>query len=110
MAGKTYPIGSIIKIEDKMALVIGVRMIEEDNKLAKSYLIVPYPTGFTGWEHVRVVAASECEPVSEGYRSAAAEPFLAYMDNMDIASEVADARTINRCGEEVLQKITGGDR
>ena len=108
MATKTYPIGSVVQVKDLKALIIGVRMMEEKKKLVKSYLIVPYPTGYSGWEHVRVIPASEVTMISEGYRSPAADPYLNYMDLLDLAADQADTRTINNSLQVACEKYTRG--
>lgn len=110
MAERTFPVGSIIKTGDQMAMIIGTVFDEVEDRLVKSYIIVAYPIGFTGWEFLRQIPAADAVLVSEGYTSPAAEPFLHFMDNLDIASEMADAQTINTLLEEAMEKVFGGDR
>ena len=109
MAEKTFPIGSIIKTGEHMAIITGIFLDETDNKLVKSYVIAQYPSGYLGADYLRQIPAADAELVSEGYRPPAAEPFLNYMDRMEIAAEMADAETINRYVEEAQAKIFGGD-
>ena len=95
MGKKTLPVGSIVEIKGIKAMVTGIRFDEsEDGYLAKSYLIVPYPYGFSGSESCRLVRADETETVWESPRTAQAEAYLSYVDNMEIAAEKADAKTI----------------
>lgn len=109
MAGKTYPVGSVVKMNDWMGIVAGITTDETENRLVKSYILVPYPIGFTGTEYLRLVPAEETELISEGYRSQAAEPYLTYMDLIDEASEKADAQTIKKYMEESYRTVFGGD-
>lgn len=109
MADKTFPIGSIIKTGEHLGIITGITFDEIDNKLVKSYVIAQYPIGYTGVDYLRQIPATEAELISEGYRSPAAEPFLNYVDQLDIASEMADAETINRYVKEAQAKVFGGD-
>lgn len=109
MAEKTFPIGSIIKIGDQMAIVAGILFDEMEGRLVKSYVIAQYPIGFTGADQLRQVPAKEAQLVWEGYRSPAAEPFLNFMDRMDMACDLADAQAINDYLADAREKIFGGD-
>lgn len=109
MAGNTFPIGSIVKVGDQMAIVAGILFDEIDNRLVKSYVIAEYPIGYTGADNLRQIPAKDTELVWEGYRSPAAEPFLKYADGIDMASELADAQTINGYLEEAQKKLFEGE-
>ncbi len=109
MAEKTFPVGSIVKVGEHKAIVTGIIFDEIDDRLVKSYIIAAYPIGFTGAEYLRQIPASEAELIWEGYRSPAAKPFLNYMDRMDMASDLADAKTIYGYLEKAQKELFGGN-
>lgn len=94
MENKTYSVGSIVRVGEIKACIVGITFDEQDSNLIKSYMIVPYPTGYTGSESCRLVRAEEIELISEGYYSDMSNAFIHYIDQLELAANMEDAETI----------------
>ena len=57
------PIGSVIKTNGKLYLVLGQRLIELNNQMLFAYVIVGYPAGYLGIDHVYILPKTEVEEI-----------------------------------------------
>lgn len=86
MEEKTLPVGSIVKMKEYLALVVGAVINEtEDGSLVKMYKIVPYPSGYNNGSSVRLIEASKVTEVFEGYHAEFAEPYLKFLSIVEDA-------------------------
>lgn len=105
MEEKTLPVGSVVKMKEYMALVVGVVMKEtEKDDLVKMYKIVPYPSGYNDASSVRLIEASKVQPVFEGYHSELAEPYLEYVSHIETAVKKFGASVVKE-GLKELQEM-----
>lgn len=105
MEEKTLPVGSVVKMKEHMALVVGVIMKEtEKEDLIKMYKIVPYPSGYNDGSSVRLIEASKVQTVFEGYHSEFAEPYLKYVSRIETAVKQFGASAVKE-GLKELQEM-----
>ena len=87
MSKNTYPVGSVVKIGDVKALIVGIYFQEIDGKYIKSYKVISCPAGYLKEDSIRTVPAEQTELVSAGYRGKHTDDYLKYMDTMDTISQ-----------------------
>lgn len=62
-----YSLGTVVKIEDATALIVGYGFEEKNDRLVPYYQIVPYPTGYRG--SIKQAGISDVKIIEEGYHS-----------------------------------------
>lgn len=63
-----YGIGTLLEIEQTLQLVVGYRMLNENDHLSLRYLVIPYPLGFMSLDSLALVQDNPgYKVVSEGY-------------------------------------------
>ena len=94
MAEKTYPVGSIVKIGDAKAIIVGISFQETGDKYCKFYQVIKYPVGYLNERSIRSFPAEQVELVSAGYRGSHTDSYLKYMDDMDTISQHVSSTVI----------------
>ena len=106
MKEKTLPVGSVVKMKEYMALIVGVVIKEtENNDLVKMYKIVPYPSGYNDGSSVRLIEASKVQAVFEGYQSEFAEPYLKYVSRIEAAVKEFGASAVKEGLKELQEEM-----
>ena len=72
------PIGSIIRVKDRTAVVVGFTNSKEE-KASLKYLVVPYPAGYLIRESLRTASVEDAELLHEGYKNSLSEDFIEYL-------------------------------
>lgn len=78
----TLPLGSIIRINDKSAVIAGYEWYDRDGKSAFSYRIVPFPLGITKPDSLKSVPAEDVEMISPGYQTEFSEHYCTFLDKV----------------------------
>ena len=77
---KLLPLGSVIKVHDQKAFIIGYNSAEKEGATALGYFIAVYPIGFTSLEKTWFIPHDyEFEVISEGYTNEAFEKVVTNM-------------------------------
>ena len=84
------PIGSILEVTGKRAVVIGYSFDDKNNSFTASYIICGYPIGFVTIEQLGLVPVdAEMEVIFEGFRD---ERFYSFIKNklqiLDLAKDI----------------------
>lgn len=108
MEKKTFPVGSIVKIKETRAMVTGIRFVEIDGYMMKSYLVVSYPCGYIGEESCRVVRADEAELIWEAPCTEKSGAYLRYIETMEIVAQKVDAKTLRNHFSQISKKRLEG--
>ena len=82
MGRKMCSIGSVIKSNNALCLVVGIKYVEQANKYIKKYLVVTYPLGYIDSNSIRVLEESEFDVVELGYDSSDKSVFNQYYVGM----------------------------
>lgn len=109
MHKKTLPIGSIIRVADKEAMIAGYTFLEKDGHMANHYLIVPFPVGFTDEDSYRTLDADRVQLISEGYASEASGMITKFIDDMMSVSDQIPYAEMMRYMEEAGSGIEEGE-
>lgn len=107
MGNNTYPVGSVVKADEGTYLVVGIKFYEQDNRLVKHYMVVPFPAGQFDDQSLKAVKADCAELIREGYKNDVSEALLGYYDKIDKLSEEHDAETLKQAfkdAEEIVKE------
>ena len=109
MGRKMCSIGSVIKSNNALCLVVGIKYVEQANKYIKKYLVVTYPLGYIDSNSIRVLEESEFDVVELGYDSSDKSVFNQYyVGMMDTLIEKTDSKTIKETIEKANTMIREG--
>lgn len=109
MAKTTLPVGSVVETGHGKALIVGCTFTEKNDKMKKTYMIVPYPAGYAGEDSLRLIEAENVQLVSDGYHGMLCEAYTKYMDVLEAAADMTDAATFKREMEKVERRLGVGE-
>lgn len=90
-----FPIGTIIKMQEKKFCIIGYSCAKKEEKTQGGYFIVPYPLGYIDAEKSFFVsAASPVEVISYGYQSKTSKELVKLLGiYYGVAQEIGEEKT-----------------
>lgn len=104
-----YPTGSVIKVREKLALIVGYDFAELEDKLRLHYLLVPYPTGFGKMEEVRLLPAQDAELMIPGFHTDVFAVLAQYFSQIDALAQTMPAAQMRACLKQAREILrTGG--
>ena len=98
-------IGSVVRFEDSIFLVVGMRHFKEGNTCVLKYIIVPYPAGFLDFNSLLVVEASSVKVIREGRQTAISDKFIDYIMKMDSICNEYSLDTIKGTFSELFKRF-----
>lgn len=86
------PLGTVIQIRDRKALIIGYSSVTKENTSVTGYFIVSYPLGFTNIDKVVFIPHdTSFNVLAEGYSSPASERLLHTLSRtLEAAASISD--------------------
>lgn len=88
---KLAPIGSIVRVQDVLLVVVGHRMARDENNVGMCYMLVPYPLGFVTVSSLSLTPVSKIdEVVEEGLHTSEGDEYLASMEELMAQAEGLD--------------------
>lgn len=66
---KKVRLGSILKVREKLGLVIGFQNVKYAEQMKVCCMVVPYPYGYISEDYIKRIPVEEAEILEEGYRS-----------------------------------------
>lgn len=106
---KLLPIGSVLQVKGKKAIILGYRFDDENNKFTTSYVICGYPLGFLTMEQLGLVSVdADMEVVFEGYRN---ELFYSFIRNKQELHDLATTMLVSEWNDhlEQIEESIGGE-
>ena len=83
MDKKTWPIGTIVKVREQLAMVTGYSFSNYEGHMANHYILLPFPTGYMDPDSFITVYPDEIELVSKGYETKASNYITNYIDKVN---------------------------
>lgn len=99
MEYKTLPLGTVIRINDAKAIIVGYDFDESDNKLSREYVVLPYPKGYSNPNDLKIVSGDDFEVIQRGYENEYSHAAALYIDGIEHFSEQMTA-------DELMQAIS----
>lgn len=101
---KILPIGSVIKLKDRKAMIAGYDYCAIKEKLTLCYLLLPYPEGYTEVTDVRIIRAEGVEVEKTGYQSDAFFLVERYFENICTVAESVPATELLAAMDEAEKR------
>lgn len=80
MDGNKITLGTVLKVQNKLGMVVGIHYVERQDHIMPCYAVVPWPSGYVADEQMLYVPLQEAEVISEGYHSPYSEAVSKYME------------------------------
>lgn len=99
MEFKTLSIGSIIRYQNEIYMIVGYDYQEKENKIEKNYIVVPYPRGYRTESDYGLVPAMDVKTLWRGYESQKSNIIQLYFDSMDDVMSRISVSKLNQLTE-----------
>ncbi len=87
MLDKLAPIGSIVRVQDVLLVVVGHRMARDEQEIGLCYLLVPYPLGFVRAQNLSITPVRKVDEVV--FTGLCTEEGMNYLAGLSEAAESA---------------------
>ena len=91
MEKKTLPVGTVIRLKDKYAMISGYEFRVNAGKQHMQYVVLPYPVGIKTIDDIKLIDIDSFDIVSMGFTGPEYEGFAAYLDAVNELSAVMSA-------------------
>ena len=88
---KILPIGTVIKLKNRNAMICGYDYRNVNDKLLMHYILIPHPEGYTKASDIRIIPAAGIEVVGMGYQTDAHNLLERYYGAINLAAEKTPA-------------------
>lgn len=102
MEFKTLPVGTVIRINDAKAIIVGYDFEESENKLSREYVVLPYPKGYSNPDDLKVVSGDDFEIIQLGYKNEYYNAAALYIDGIDHFSKQMTADELKKAISEAV--------
>ncbi len=101
-----FSIGTIVRIEKRMAMIAGYTFREIDNHYQLYYYIIPYPKGLSSTEDCYLIEADKVgsEIIAWGYKS---EQFEQLSQQIGAISELLDSVECTEITNAIIHDLEG---
>lgn len=106
---KILPIGTVIKLKNRNAMICGYDYRNANDKLLMYYVLLPHPEGYTQASDIRVIPAAGIEAVGMGYQSDAHILLERYYGAVNLAAEKTPTSELMAALDEAVVRKQRGE-
>ena len=87
MEYKTLPLGTVVRINEAKAVIVGYDFVETGTKLSREYLVLPYPKGYASPKDLKLVSDRAFEVIHRGYENEQYNAVALWVDSIERSAQ-----------------------
>lgn len=104
MKNTTFPIGTIVDINQEKAVIVGYTSVEKENHLRNAYVVLPYPQGYSSGQSLRIAEKEDITLIAKGYESEQSKYLTDYIDKTGEIAEKLSVEEMKNAWMSIMEE------